>query len=594
MSQNKDDKSSASRPGTDASLPKRPVPTIDLKATEIKPETKPAAPSAAAGSTLSGAKPAETKPADQKSAAAPAQPSKGESKPWTAAPASPVVPTVDAKTAARPATGDKQTEPPKPQASAAAAKATSRPPPAAKSTSGIGRALSYMSAAVLGGLIALFGADFLASMVGIDVRPSAPSSTAVDDLAARLAKLERPAGQGASPAVTEHLNQANERIAKLEGANRQLAALSEAQTRLVETTRALETKVGTAPDRVAKLEETIQGLTAMAQSQPGRPLPEMARLTTKLNELDTAVAALRKSGGGEAVAQIDARLAEARKAEAQMTEAMTQLKAESAKRVQEIEAVKTQAVRLEQRVDGVKTDAGTARTTVDALKSDVTAQLQTVARQGDLKATVDVVDKKVAGLETKLEAMSKRDEERQANADRVVAALQLANLKRALDQGKPFGEALADVEKAAGGLIDVAPLRAYREKGVASVTELTTQFRQVARTVLEAEQDKAQTSTVDRLLQSAKSVVQIRRVGADVQGDTAEALLARAEHNLKTGDLDTAAKEMKALKPELRGAAQAWLDQLDARVTVDRALKTIEDKLKTSIAAVPVGGKGGK
>ena len=239
-------------------------------------------------------------------------------------------------------------------------------------------------------------------------------------------------------------------------------------------------------------------------------------------------------------------------------------------------------------------NAGTAKSNVDALKSDVTAQLQTVARQGDLKTSLEGVDKRVAGIETKLESMSKRDDERQANSERIVVSLQLANLKRVMEQGKPYGEALAEVEKVAGSLADLGPLKAHRDKGVVATAELVSQFRPLTRTVLEAEQDQGQTSTVNRLLNSAKSVVQIRRVGADVQGDTTEALLARAEHHLKSGDLVAAAKEMKALKPELRGTAQAWLDQLEARVTVDRAVKAIEDKLKTSIAGTAAAGKGSK
>ena len=242
----------------------------------------------------------------------------------------------------------------------------------------------------------------------------------------------------------------------------------------------------------------------------------------------------------------------------------------------------------------IKTDAGAAKSNVDALKSDVNAQLQTVARQGELKASFEGVDKRVTGIETKLETMAKRDDERQANSERIVVSLQLANLKRVMEQGKPYGESLAEVEKIAGGLIDLSPLKAHREKGVAATAELVAQFRPLARTVLEAEQDQGQTSTVNRLLNSAKSVVQIRRVGADVQGDNAEALLARAEAHLKSGDLVAAAKEMKALKPELRGTAQAWLDQLEARVTVDRAVKAIEDKLKTSLAVAPAAGKGSK
>jgi Mitochondrial inner membrane protein len=618
MSQNKDDKTTPPRAPADSGLPKRPVPTIDLKATEVKAETKPAA--GASWIAPGASAPASSTPASS-TQASPNKPA--DSKPSAGAPAA-AVPNVDPKSQASAPPRPGASVPPLSPASSSRAPSSSSSAPSApiavvaqSSGFGIGRALSYLSAAVLGGLMAIFGADFLAGTLGLDVRPSSPATPVVEELTTRLKKLEQSAAQPATirtdtaalKGVTDQLAQANERIAKLEGANRQLAALSDAQSKLVESTRALETRIGQASPaeatgRIAKLEETIQGLAAIAQAQPGRPLPEMARLNTKLGEIETAVAALRKSGsGGEAMAQIEARLAEARKAEArkaeaQMTETVTQLKAESATRLREIEVVKTQAERLEQRVEAAKTDAGAAKSNVDALKTDVTAQLQTVARQSDLKTSFDGVDKRVAGIETRLETMSKRDDERQANSERIVVSLQLANLKRVMEQGKHYGDALAEVEKVAAGLVDLAPLKAHRDKGVMPTAELTAQFRQLTRNVLEAEQDQGQTSTVNRLLNSAKSVVQIRRVGADVQGDGAEALLARAEHHLKSGDLVTAAKEMKALKPELRSVAQGWLDQLEARVTVDRAVKAIEDKLKTSIAgtpaAGPAAGKGGK
>ena len=626
MSQNKDDKGPGSRPTPDAGLPKRPVPTIDLKATEVKAETKPVASSPGASQT--GAKPAEAKPGsvvpnvEAKGAAKPGTPVTDDKKPdagkpsvsstpgATWSPTGPTKPVATSSPFAQPAAA-KTGEVGKPASSvkgAPPAPAPVAPPASARTGSGIGRALSYLSAAVLGGLLAIFGADFVAGTLGIEVRTPGPAVSAVEGLSTRLSKLETSVSQAPASrsdpaplkAVTDQLAQATERLAKLEGANRQLGALGEAQAQLAATTRALEDKIGkealaAAPDasgRIAKLEETIQALVSTAQSQPGRPLPEVARLSTKLQELEAAVAALRKGGGGaEAMAQIEARLAEARKGEAQMSEAVARLKEDGTSRLREIEAVKTQTERLEGRVEAIKSDAGTARTSVDTLKSDVTAQLQTVARQGDLKSTLEVVDKRVAGLEQRVDTMSKRDDELQANAARIVVSLQLANLKRDMEQGKPFDEQLAAVEKAAGGTLDLAPLKAYRKQGVPTTTDLATQFRTLTRTVLDAEQTKAQATTVDRLLQSAKSVVQIRRVGADVKGDTAEATLARAEHNLKTGDLETAAREMKSLKPELRGTIQAWLDQLEARVAVDRGLKAIEDKLKTSIAGAQTDSK---
>ena len=114
--------------------------------------------------------------------------------------------------------------------------------------------------------------------------PSSPVAPVVEDLTARLKKLEQSAAQapaarpdaGALKGVTDQLAQANERIAKLEGANRQLAALSEAQTKLVETTRALETRIGEgapaeAAGRIAKLEEIDPGARRHGAGAAGTP-----------------------------------------------------------------------------------------------------------------------------------------------------------------------------------------------------------------------------------------------------------------------------------------------------------------------------------
>ena len=98
----------------------------------------------------------------------------------------------------------------------------------------------------------------------------------------------------------------------------------------------------------------------------GRAFPtyksQETRIEARIADLEPTMTPGAK---GEAVAQIEARLAEARKAEAQMAETVAQLKADNAKRLQELEAIKTQAQRLEQRVDAARNDAGTARAGID-------------------------------------------------------------------------------------------------------------------------------------------------------------------------------------------------------------------------------------
>jgi hypothetical protein len=230
---------------------------------------------------------------------------------------------------------------------------------------------------------------------------------------------------------------------------------------------------------------------------------------------------------------------------------------------------------------------------VETLRAEMTGQLKTVARQPDVAAAVAPVEKRIAGVEQKLSGVVERDQDRQANAERIVLSLELANLKRVMETGQPYAAPLAQIEKLAGKSLDLTPLKAYQAKGVTPATRLTDTFPEVARSILDTERELQTSSTMDRLLASARSVVQVRRTGADIAGDSPEAVLARTEALLQSGNLPQAATQIASLDAKLLKPVDGWLKQLEARVTVDKAVKALEDKLKTSLAG---GGeaKGGK
>lgn len=624
MSQSNDDAKKGpghpeSRPGQDPAQPKRPFATIDLKATEIKPpeakvgaktESKPAAP---ASSAPDAARKADAKPA----AASPP----GAAKPNTpdaaaTARAASTASSAGQQTAAKPAT--------------ASANPGTPGPKGGSSGSGAGRFLAYTGAALLGAVLALLGMDYVTSNANLTgLRGAAPRLAVGDELGTRLARLEKamtdkglPATPG-DPAIAQKLSQqladSNARIARLEDANKQLAAIAETQQRLSAETKALVDKVtGNTPaadevgQRMAKLEETLQGLATVAQTPSGRAVPEFARINAKLAEMETALAALKKAASadvsGQIGGQIDARLAEARKSEAQTLEAVNQLKADGAKRIRDIEAIKTQTEQLMQRIDGVtasfeqsvgvvRGEAGGVKAAVEALKSDVSGQLQSMVKQTDVKSKLEPVETRITDLDNRVAALAKRDLERSGDAKRTLLLLQFANLKRVMDTGRGYSEILGQIEVDAAGAMDLTPLKAFRESGVPPITELQSGFRAVARAVLDAEQEAGQASTLDRLLTSAKSVVQVRRVGKDVEGTNTEAVLARTEGYLKAGDIAQALKEAQGLQPESRKPIQPWLARLEARASVDQALATIENKLKASLAdgaASTAPGAGGK
>lgn len=484
--------------------------------------------------------------------------------------------------------------------------------------------LPFAAAAAIGGIVALLGANFVGPMIGLGM-PAGLDRQASDAMTQRLLKVERSlAERQASSAeaqqlqkLTQQLSTATQRVEQLEQKNAQLAEVASSLQKLGSETKSLEQRLAQRPaaeaeaaQRIQRLEDSLKGLAAVAQTPQGQQVPEIARLSAKLNELETTMQGLRKSIAPEILAEVnketqaavEARLAEARKSEARTGELIDQLRNANTKVTTELEAIKTGEAKLLQLMDAVRAetakldqsltkargDTGSLKADIDALKSEMTAQLKNYTRPSDLKSAVEPFEKRLGDIDQRLVSVVKAETERQTSAQRILVALELGNLKRALDAGRAYAPELAQVERVAKGKLDLAPLKAHAEKGVPTVAALQSKFSDVVAQVLEAEQASKQGSVVDSLIASAKSVVQIRRVGANVEGSSPEAVLARTEAHLKAGNVEQANKEMQNLKPELKEAAKSWIGQLEARLAVDRALKGIEDGLKTSLT----GGSG--
>jgi hypothetical protein len=75
-------------------------------------------------------------------------------------------------------------------------------------------------------------------------------------------------------------------------------------------------------------------------------------------------------------------------------------------------------------------------------------------------------------------------------------------------------------------------------------------------------------------LGKVESLVSIRRVGADVEGDDAEAVLARAQASLEAGDLEGAVAMLDGLAPA-PAPASAWLARAHAHLDAHAALEDL-------------------
>jgi uroporphyrinogen-III synthase len=183
------------------------------------------------------------------------------------------------------------------------------------------------------------------------------------------------------------------------------------------------------------------------------------------------------------------------------------------------------------------------------------------------------------GLQATVEQLAEAREAAQASAGGSAAlALAVAQLRDALRGGAPYSAELQqlrglshdDPELAA--LLD--PLAPHAESGAPTLEALQRSFPQVARGAIAAAQGDEADGWLGGVLRRVSGVITVRPVG-EVEGDSAGAVIARAESRLQVGDLAAAASELDGLQGRAAEEMRAWRDQAQARVVAERALSQL-------------------
>lgn len=533
MNSKKDEPGKAAGPA--GTSPNRPHATLDLKATEVTPpgtEEKPPRPEAPPG-------------------AAPQSESKGGGG-----------------------------APPKPAAPARAAMQ--------------GGFFTHLAAGVIGGILALLAAGLLSSQLGLINRGQGSDTASLRQRIAALEAADRQ--QPGTGDLSARLTAAESTIGKLANLSAAVDRLGKEQQTLAGEMQSVDSKLAAQGDganaeaRIKNLEDRLAALAAAAERDPesGR-LPQLAAVTGKIADLETTMRnqldALRKSVNDE----IETRLmvvneaSEAAKSGTQrLDREVAALKAENAQLVAELNALKAEG-------DRASTTLKTTADSLASLRAEIEARLATYAKPADVSSAVTPISDKLSSLQSDVQGVIKNEEGRKATAERIVLSLELADLKRTIDRGAPYAGELAHVQRLAGTSIDLAPLERFADKGVPTEPELRQDFKAVAFKIIDAAEEPADGSIVDRLLAGAKSVVRVRRISHGSDDKSVEAVVARMETALAEDRLESVLQEAKALPPPALAAAQDFLAKVEAREAVDRALDTVETQLKSSL----VGTGGG-
>lgn len=482
------------------------------------------------------------------------------------------------------------------------------PPPAARqSGGGFGRIVSHTLAGLVGGFLALIGADTLAPQLAeLGIPVGQTTNPATQALSTRLTALEQSVKSTAgdesqgSAKLTAAIDGISQRIASLEQLSARVKQLGETQEQLKADAGAVAAKVAQLPagdgantsnSRIAKLEERLTLLSSASnEGKSAGAIPQLAAVTGKISDLETTMAnqfdALRKNVGTE----IDARISKA-------TEAAEAARSGTMRIDREMADVKTSTVRLGQRIEALKAEndkvgetaravqdqTGKLASNLESLSADLAESFKAAAKPEDVAKAIEPVSTQLATLEKNLAGVVNAEENRKANAGRIVLSLELANLKRVVDRGLGYADELAQVKKAAPGNVDLSALEPYKSEGVPTLATLKDSFRPLTHRMIAVAGDSGEGGVFDRLLSEARSVIKVRRVNHAADDESVEAVVARMDTALDQGRFSDFQALADKLPQKAREPASSLFKQVAARGAVDKALKEIEGQLKSSL-----------
>ncbi len=328
---------------------------------------------------------------------------------------------------------------------------------------------------------------------------------------------------------------------------------------------ALESAPG-APDAGPEIAQMESRLDALESKKPEAP-PEVATLADRVSQLEVnlkSMAEAAKQGGSVA---------------------------DAAATSQQINAAEQ---RLDDKIAAALNDAkATNDASIAAIKKDIAAidaKLKALANaelgSGDASQLVPEIaglDDRLGKLESMLPALADQVDKDAEDARTATLAIAFANLRTAVNEGRPYATELATLAALSPGNGELGPLTDYGDEGIPTIAQLKVSFEAARDAALAASAPEATASLADRLMASAESLVKVRRIDAEAEGDTPDAVLARAAAKLDQGDLAAAVKEVETLKGAPHEAFAGWLDQAKARLSAEATLQHLQSLLLVSL-----------
>lgn len=208
-------------------------------------------------------------------------------------------------------------------------------------------------------------------------------------------------------------------------------------------------------------------------------------------------------------------------------------------------------------------------TALEAQVANLTKELASLKTElADARQAADTANTELAGRIDQAEQKINEP----VNDIEMAKAVAVTALKTAIDRGGPFLAELDALRSIAPEEAAVKELAEDASTGVATRTDLRSEFPAAATAMLDAlHQPDPNEGLFARLYSSAMSGIRVRPVGS-VEGDTPEAVVARIEDKLNNGDLKGASLEWASLPDAAKTAGQDFKQKLDRRLRVETAI----------------------
>ena len=480
-----------------------------------------------------------------------------------------------------------------------------RPQPQSHGEPSLGSILGWLAsmlvAGVIGGLIAL-NSGFNSAPERVGTLPPNFSGSVSDAFEHRVSALESALaipGSGASQEIEEKFSAVEDRLSGLQALGNEIGSLRDRLGNIENINNELKQELSLVSDQRVSLDrldriEKQLGLLKTSDAQGLGALAGTGEFAKKVAEIETTLRAQLDELRSSVTGDVDGKLAEAAQASEealagarQVGHQLADVASQSNKLEERIEALNTEKDQLSTSLTELQQSTGDVRASLEIAKDELGERIGMLVKPEDMDELVNPLVSRVGQLEASFEEFLQAEQSRNASAHLIVLSLELADLKRRIDSGESFARELASAERLSNGIVNLDPLLAFSSSGVPTFEELRKEFQPVSYAMINASRKDTDDSILGRIWRSAKSVVQVRKVDHAPDDNSVEAIVARMEGALEAENLVDVLQHSEKLSEDVLVPARIWLKKVNARQTIDNALKSVEEQLKASFTPEP-------